>query len=373
MLQKIFVAAIFALSINNTIAQTASIDLPKADTGTTTPPPDDPKKEPFLVISGSADAYYKVDFANTKANGFTSFTQTHNTFALGMASVKFEHKGRKVSAVADLGFGQRAKDFAYTDDGITQAIKQLYVSYAPTDWVKFTLGTWATHVGYELLDPQLNRNYSMSYMFTNGPFSHTGAKAELTKGKHGLMIGVSNATDFRIIPDGQINRKFFIAQYSFKPTDAISIYLNYAGGQSPDTSKSNQFDAVVTAKIGKKFNIGYNGTINSTKTWDGVKSNKAESWWGSALYFNYDPKSWIGLTLRTELFGDEKQYKVFSGATEGGNVFAATLSASLKTGGFIFIPEFRIDNTKKAVLFTDKNGAFKRSASSFLLAAIYSF
>ena len=91
-----------------------------------------------------------------------------------MASVKFEHKGRKVSAVADLGFGPRAKDFSYTDDGITQAIKQLYVSYAPTDWVKFTVGTWATHVGYELLDPQLNRNYSMSYMFTNGPFSHTG-------------------------------------------------------------------------------------------------------------------------------------------------------------------------------------------------------
>jgi len=373
MLQKIFVAAIFVLSINTTIAQTASINLPKADTGAIAPPPDETKKEPFLLITGSADVYYKVDLANTKANGFTSFTQTHNSFALGMASVKFEHKGRKVSAVADLGFGPRAKDFAYTDDGITQAIKQLYVTYAPAGWLKFTFGTWATHVGYELLDPQLNRNYSMSYMFTNGPFSHTGLKGELTKGKHGLMVGVSNATDHRVIPDGQINRKFFIAQYSFKPSDAISIYLNYAGGQSPDTAKSNQFDAVVTARISPKFNIGYNGTITSTQTWNGVKSNKAESWWGSALYFNYDPKSWLGITLRTELFGDEKQYKVFSGATEGGNVFAATLSANLKAGGFIFIPEFRIDNTSKPILFTNKTGAFKRSASSFLLAAIYSF
>jgi Putative beta-barrel porin-2, OmpL-like. bbp2 len=372
MLQKIFVAAIFVLSVNNAIAQTATINIPKPDTAVTVPP-DETKKEPFLLITGSADAYYKVDFANTKANGFTSFTQTHNTFALGMASVKFEHKGRKVSAVADLGFGQRAKDFAYTDDGITQAIKQLYVSYAPTDWVKFTLGTWATHVGYELLDPQLNRNYSMSYMFTNGPFSHTGAKAEFTKGKHGLMIGVSNATDYRIIPDTEINRKFFIAQYSFKPSDAVAIYLNYVGGQSPDTAKTNQVDAVVTAKLGKKFNIGFNGTVNSTKIWNGTKNIKAESWWGSALYLNYDPKSWLGLTLRTELFGDEKQYKVFSGASEGGSVFAATLSANLKAGGFIFIPEFRIDNTSKAILFTNKNGAYKKSASSFLLAAIYSF
>ena len=372
MLQKIFVAAIFVLSYNLIIAQTASINLPPADSTAATPP-DEPKKEPSLIISGSVDAYYKVDFANTKANGFTSFTQTHNSFALGMASVKFEHRGRKVSAVADLGFGPRAKEFAYTDDGITQAIKQLYVSYAPADWIKFTAGTWATHIGYELLDPQLNRNYSMSYMFTNGPFSHTGIKAELTKGKHGLMVGISNATDYRVIPDNQINRKFIIAQYSFKPTDAVSIFLNYAGGQSPDTSKSNQVDAVVTAKLGKKFNIGYNGTINLTETWNGVKNVKSESWWCSALYFNYDPLAWLGLTLRTELFDDQHQFKVFSAAAEGGNVFSNTLSANFKTGNFIFIPEFRIDNTKKAVLFTDKNGAFKRSASSFLLAAIYSF
>lgn len=373
MLQKIFVAAMFVLSLNNTNAQIASINLPKTDTVAAPEAPTPPKKEPFLTISGSADAYYKIDFANTKANGFTSFTQTNNTFALGMASVKFEHKGSKVSAVADLGFGPRAKDFSYNDDGITQAIKQLYVSYAPADWVKFTLGTWATHVGYELLDPQLNRNYSMSYMFTNGPFSHTGAKAEFSKGKHGLMIGVSNATDYRIIPDTAINRKFFIAQYSFKPSDAVAIYLNYVGGQSPDTSKTNQVDAVVTVKLGKKFNIGFNGTVSSNKTWTGLKSNKAESWWGSALYFNYDPKSWLGLTLRTELFGDEKQYKVFSGASEGGNVFAATLSANFKVGGFIFIPEFRIDNTKKAILFTKENGAFTKSASSFLVAAVYAF
>jgi hypothetical protein len=175
MLQKFLVAAIGLLSLTFSNAQTASLaDIPAVPAAKLT---EEQKKEPALIITGSADAYYKYDFANTKANSFTSFTQIHNAFSLGMASVKFEHKGDKVSAVADLGFGPRAKDFSYTDDGITQAIKQLYVSYSPKDWLKFTLGTWATHVGYELLDPQLNRNYSMSYMFTNGPFSHTGLKA----------------------------------------------------------------------------------------------------------------------------------------------------------------------------------------------------
>lgn len=371
MLHKLFVAAIGLLSFTLSIAQTASTTTKTEETAATVD--EEQKKEPVLTITGSVDAYYKLDFAKTKANSLTSFTQTHNAFSFGMASIKFEHKGDKIGAVADLGFGPRAKDFSYTDDGITQAVKQLYVSYSPAEWLKFTMGTWATHVGYEMLDPQLNRNYSMSYMFTNGPFSHTGLKAEVSKGKHGVMLGVSNATDYRIPLDGQINKKFLLAQYSFAPTDKIKIYLNYVGGKNPDTSITNQFDAVVTAKFNDKFNIGFNGTVNSTRLWDGVKNIESKAWWGSALYLNFDPKSWFGLTLRGELFGDKNQFKPFSSSSEGGNIFATTLSANFKTGGFIFIPELRLDNASKNVLFTDKNGAYTKSATSFLIAAVYPF
>ncbi|MGK2861911.1 MAG: outer membrane beta-barrel protein [Chitinophagaceae bacterium] len=328
-------------------------------------------EEPQLKISGSVDGYYKYDFAKTAANTFTSFTQTHNSFSLGMASVKFEHTGSKVGGVADLGFGPRAKDFSYADDGITQAIKQLYVTYSPADWVTFTLGTWGTHVGYEVLDPQVNRNYSMSYMFTNGPFSHTGVKAAVTKGKHGFMLGVSNATDYRIPPTDQINKKFFLAQYSVA-TEKVSAYLNFVSGQSPDTSKSSQVDAVITASISDKFSIGYNGTYASVKGWDGIKNIDAKNWWGSALYLNFDPQSWFGLTLRGELFSDKDQLKVYSGAPVGGSIFATTLSANFKKGGFTFIPEIRFDNGSENV-FVDKDGFASKSMGNFLFAAIYSF
>lgn len=370
MLQKIFVAALSLLSYTFAMAQTASV---RIDTTATAAPAEDDKKEPTLSITGSVDAYYRNDLSDVKTNSYTSFTPLHNSFALGMASIKFEHKGKKVTAVADLGFGPRARDFSYTDDGITQAIKQAYVSYAPADWVKFTMGTWGTHVGYELLDPQLNRNYTMSYMFTNGPFSHTGFKAEFTKGKSGFMIGVANPTDFRIPPEGLINKKSLLAQYSFAATDNIKLYLNYVGGQNPDTSKTNQFDAVVTAKVSDKFNVGFNGTVNSTQLWDGTKNIESKSWWGSALYLNFDPQSWFGLTLRGELFSDKNQFKAFSSAAEGGSIFATTLSANFKTGGFIFIPEFRLDNANKKVLFTNKDGDLTKSAASFVFAAIYSF
>ena len=353
-------------------AQETSVALNTNSTNLAEQKPADTEKKPLVTITGSADAYYRYDFAKTKANNFTSFTGSHNAFALGMASVKLEHKSDKVGAVLDLGFGPRAKEFSYTDDGITQAIKQLYISYSPAPWIKFTAGTWATHVGYELLDPQLNRNYSMSYLFTNGPFSHTGIKADLTKGKHGFMIGISNACDYRLPPDGYINKKFITAQYSVAISDNVKAYLNYWSGQAPDTSKSKQFDLVLTGKINDKFNIGFDGAVTSTKQWDGTKNIDGKSWWGSALYLNLDPKSWFGLTLRGEYFSDKNQLKTFSLAPQGGTVFATTLSANFKVDNFILIPEFRVDKASKKI-FVDKDGLGVSSAGNFLIAAVYSF
>ena len=97
-----------------------------------------------VTITGSADVYYRYDFSQSKYNNKTSFTNSHNAFELGMATVKLEHKTDKLDVVADLGFGKRATEFSYNDNGILAGIKQLYISYAPATWVKFTAGSWAT-------------------------------------------------------------------------------------------------------------------------------------------------------------------------------------------------------------------------------------
>ena len=144
------------------------------------------------------------------------------------------------------------------------------------------------------------------------------------------------------------------------------------GGQSPDTSKSGQVDAVVTAKFSDKFGIGFNGTYTSVKLWDGEKNLDGEAWWGSALYLNYDPSPSFGLTLRGELFNDDNQLKVYSGAPTGGSIFATTLSAQFKKGGFTFIPEFRFDSGSEDI-FVDKDGAPTKTMGNFLIAAIYAF
>jgi Putative beta-barrel porin-2, OmpL-like. bbp2 len=370
MLQKILMACTATIVSIFTYAQQAVV--PVAEGATTEKAPAEEEKAPALKISGSADVYYRYDFAKTKANNLTSFTNTQNAFSLGMASIKAEHQGGKVGVVLDLGFGTRATEFAYNDKDIAAAVKQLYVTYAPADWIKFTAGSWATHVGYELVDPQLNRNYSMSYMFTNGPFTHTGLKADITKGKHGFMLGVSNATDYRTVPGGKINKKFVIAQYSVAPSEDVKIYFNYVGGKNPDTSITNQFDIVATAKLSEKFSAGINGTVNSGKAWDGAKNISGKSWGGAAVYLNMDPKSWLGFTLREEYFSDKNQLRMFAFAPKGGNIFATTVSANFKVNSFLIIPELRLDNASETI-FIDKSGAAKKSFTSFLVAAVYAF
>jgi hypothetical protein len=333
----------------------------------------DSSKTSPLSITGSADVYYKYDFGESSSNTYTSFTGSHNRFQLGMGSVKLEHKTAKVDVVADLGFGRRAQEFSYNDQSILQAVKQLYVSYSPNSTVKFTAGSWATHVGYELVDPQLNRNYSMSYMFTNGPFFHTGLKADFTLGKSGLMVGVANPTDYKYVPEGVNNKKFLLAQYSYTGSDLFKVYLNYVGGKSFDTSKTNQFDVVITSKLSDKFSLGYNGTVNSIQIWDGVKNMDGKSWWGSALYLNVDPTPSFGLTLRSEYFSDKHDLKIpHPAAMNGCNIFANTLSANFKVDNLTIIPEFRIDNGSQEI-FMKKDGAPTKTAANVLVAAVYSF
>ena len=372
MLSKIFVACICMAAFLTTTAQDIAVNSNQTILTESKKAEAEAEEKPAFTISGSADVYYRYDAGKTKYNNLTSFTNTHNHFALGMASIKFEHATKKVNVVADLGFGDRAREFTYTDDGITGAIKQLYISYAPAEWIKFSAGSWATHVGYELLDPQLNRNYSMSYMFTNGPFSHTGLKTEITRGKHGLMVGIANPTDYKLVPEGSINKKFILAQYSYAASDNVNVFINYVGGKSPDSAKSEQVDIVVTSKFSEQFSIGYNGTIINMHSWDGFKNLEGKSAFGSAVYLNYDPKPWVGLTVRGEYFDDKNHFKTFSGFGNGGNVFSTTLSANFKKSNFILIPEIRVDKASEQI-FTNSDGEGSKTAASFLVAAIYSF
>ncbi|MDQ2864095.1 MAG: porin [Bacteroidota bacterium] len=322
---------------------------------------------PSPTITGSIDAYYRYNFENPKSgftNNYTSFTNSQNSFELGMASIRADHTFGKASATIDLGFGSRAEEFSYanTNHPTLFAVKQAYVSYALTDKVKFTIGKWATHIGYEVTDAYLNRNYSMDYMFSYGPFSHTGLRADIGLGKKStFMIGVANTTDH--VSD-TTSRKYAIAQFSTATAnDKIKAYLNYQGTYG-GSFNITQLDLVVTAAVTGKFSLGYNGTIQMAKT----DSKSGNSWWGSAVYLNVDPTNAFGITLRAEYFDNKKAVS----SAPATSIFDVTLSPNFRVGNLTIIPELRLDAGKDEI-FQKSDGTGTKTTVTGILAATYHF
>ena len=318
----------------------------------------DSTKKPTTNLTYSVDIYYRYDLndAPDKTNNLTSFTNSKNSFELGMASIRADHSFGKVSATADLGFGRRAQENSYNDVNTLVAVKQLYISYAPSSAVKFSIGKWSTHIGYELVDAYANRNYSMSYAFSYGPFFHTGIKADISLGgKSAFMIGVANPTDFSTTTS---STKVLLAQFSTGiKNDKLKAYFNFQGGTG-----FSQFDLVVNGVISSRFAINYDGTIKMVKTGT-IKS----SWSSNALYFNYDPTAVFGLTLRSEYFADGKNV-----AGVGTSVVQTTLSGNIHIENLTIIPEIRLDNAGNTV-FSKNSGAGTKNDASFILAAVYKF
>lgn len=337
-----------------------------------------------VTISGNVDAYYRYNFdgGSNFTNNYTSFTNSQSSFELGMASIRADVSAMsgKVGATIDLGFGRRAEEFSYADGDLDQSkngfislsnVKQAFVTYAPSSKIKFTAGKFGTHVGYELLDAPLNRNYSMSYMFTNGPFFHTGLKADITAGPVGIMLGVANYTDQSTATTGV---KTLLGQLSGSLLDSkLKLYLNYVGffgseeGQNPSGLKSlNQIDLVALATISDKFNLGFNATLQSRSQVEGSLADDG-SWKGAAVYLNFDPTAAVGLTLRSEYISDSKM--VYFG-TE--SIFANTLSLNWKVGPLTIIPELRYE-TADSEIFNKKDGDAIKSSFTGLLAAVFKF
>src|SRR3984957_14712980 len=234
---------------------------------------------PATTFSGSLDLYYRYNFANASLfnNNFTSFTNSQNSFELGMATIRADHSWSKAGVTVELGFGRRAQEFSYNEayqGGAIGApptpyfslanVVQAFVYYNITDKIKLTAGKWGTHIGYEVVDPSGNRNYSMGYMFSYGPFFNTGIKADIAiAGKTAVMVGISNPTDNSTTTAVQ---KMAIAQLSTAtPNSKWKFYLNFQGGHNTDSSTLSQFDLVLTGTVTDKFSVGFNATDQTVK------------------------------------------------------------------------------------------------------------
>jgi len=323
------------------------------------------KEEKKISFSGSVDTYFRNNLnapndENTVAPG-SSFANLPG-FALGMANLVIGYEGEKVGFVADLVYGPRGEDATFLSpflrpDGSSNIVNQLYAYWNVSKSVKLTIGNFNTFLGYEVISPTANFNYSTSYLFSYGPFSHTGLKADFTlSDDFSLMLAVMNPTDAtEFNPNGKYA---FGAQLGYADQflnfllDDGAFEIDYTGG----------------INLSEKFFLGINAALYSNGDSGDTKTGFA----GVALYPQLSTSDTFTIGLRGEYFIETGDFGAIGTGVEDSSVFATTLSANIKVGELTIIPELRLDSSSDN-FFLDKDLDAQKSLNSFVLAAVYTF
>ena len=307
-----------------------------------------------LVISGSVDTYYKYQFSNV--TGQTSFAQDVNSFSLGMANIILSKEVGKASFVADIAFGPRA------DASAPGAIQNLYISYALSDKVSVTGGFMGTFVGYEVISPTGNFNYSTSYLFSTGPFQNGGLKFDFAiSEKFRFMVGVFNEFDSYTNSSGGLD---FGAQIYVSPIEGLDAYINFVTSNDSGT----EIDLTATYQVNDQLMFGLNTAKRTTGEFFDEKVGAGLNFNGVALYANYAFSDSFALGVRGESYKDEDG-GILSDVSSRVNAF--TVSANIGSGPLKLIPEIRFDKANEDI-FMDGDDPTDFFAQ-FLVAAVFAF
>jgi hypothetical protein len=303
-----------------------------------------------FTLSGSVDVYHSSNLKKSSPGSVGILSDVPaNAFGLGMANTIFSYEKGKAGVVADLTFGPRAN----AANAYTGAINQLYAYYQASDKVTLTLGQFNTFFGYEVISPMGNFNYSVSYLFNAGPFSHTGFKLDYAASEdlsfmvaltnpHGITAGSnpSNAYQFGFQTGykGQyLNLAYGADGFGFDDV----LYLDYTGG----------FD------VSDSFYLGVNAAYSDS-------SDADAGYQGAALYLQNKFSETFSLGFRPELF------KYTSGAGDE-TVSAFTLSGNISlTESLKLIPELRYDTSDDLIIPGFPN---EDNMTGATIAAVYSF
>lgn len=358
-------------------------------------------------LSGSVDTYFRSSFGTMNGIGgyapSTSFAEAKG-FSLGMVNLIGSYSGEKTGFVADLVFGPRGQAAVFGTASGQAIINQLTAYYKFSDVFTLNMGQFNTFLGYEVISPAVNFHYSTSYLFSWGPFSHTGVRGDFTfGGGWNMKLAIMNPTD--IVEFNPVDTYTYGLQLGHS-TDAGGIWFNVLHGDQDGTLEEQMSDDLLSSagaltqgditlgfNLSDKFYLGLNTSYQSVAPGEyfdlgegSIKdaSGDASSFFGLAVYPKVTLSESFALGLRAEYFaiknGHLGSYDPFTGYSSiiglddkgDGNVMEFTFSANLKSGGLTFIPEFRVDMTSEDS-FVDKDGKDTSVMPSLNLAAVYKF
>ncbi len=356
-------------------------------------------EEPGLPQALSSSSGISLSgFIDTSAiynkNGTTDFTSgtSSRAYDRGANSLNLQMLELAIAKEPTEGLGGKAVLNAGPDANVNHAypmdkvksyfdIQQGYVSYQHGG-AKLEVGKFTTLIGPEVIESPDNWNFSRSWGFEFGPYTHTGARFSYSPNdKVGLTVGVNNGWDVLTAARSQ---KSVEAQVIYKPINHVYLSVQATNGQEP---AQGNYGAASTL-------YGNRTLIDTVESWDINDSvslmldaaygeqRKAVSlapgatglaqtvkWWYIIPYLNYHISQEWRLALRAQYFNDRDGFR--TGVAQ--KMKAGTITLAYAPNKFSEVRvEYRYDKSNTRSFQTRRGAALpKNNQSSASLEFIY--
>jgi hypothetical protein len=327
---------------------------------------------------------------DSNTNRYRSFDYDHNTFRIDGVEMVLQ---KPVANPGDYGFridvtygaiarGAAARGlFRDPTTGIAMDIdlQQAIATYIiPIGrGLRVDAGKFVTMAGNELIPGYdgFNDHFSHSWLFTYGPFTHTGLKLSYSfHDKVSAAVFLINGWD-NVVDNNQA--KSFALQLSVLPHPMASFYLTYIGGPERDGNDTDfrhliDFLAVIKPhwRISLVYNMDWGMDTNAvTSMLPGANAASNAQWLMAVLYLRVQAHKRVAVNARGEVFWDRDGNRTGTAQL----LLGLTLTAEFKiTDQFFTRVEGRIDQSDQHV-FERYEGALRKYQSTLAFNALYAF
>ena len=351
-----------------------------------------------VTVSGYVDAaytHYDIDPDDQPGNLLNYFDDNENSFGLKQA-------GLTISSLPKEGFGALVNITAGSDaddihsvggtDSSGFDLTQAYVQYASGPFTVIG-GKFNTLAGAEVIAPTGNTNISRSIAFLWAlPFTHTGVRlAYVPADTLTLYAGLNNGWDQQ--KDSNTSKTVELGAI-WAPASAVTLAVSaYSGKEVTDETDDfsdtrTLIDAVLTIKPTDKLSLVLNYDAGEQESAGGRGTDDAK-WTALVGYVNYQFDDQWRISLRGEQFDDKDGFRTglknLSGPfdydpiedvttyledSEKSSSFTATVGYAA-TANFELRGEVRMDKTEEDAL-VDGDSA-EDSQTFFAVEALYKF
>ena len=334
--------------------------------------------------------------------------QNFNSFNLQQAAVFISKTPKEgLGGLVNITSGQDAPGIASNGLGLGNPnhftdLTQAYASYA-TGPTTVMVGKYTTLATVEVIASPMNKNYSRSWMFGWGPYTHTGVRTTYAASDVVTLIGgINNGWD-QVAPIQGAPGKTAELGLVLTPSAMFSLATTYLNGKEgsltfpsantiPIVGANTAATSTSVGTIGTRSYLDMVGTINATDklnfvfdyangsqsnvTLTGLAAPIDAKWDALALYANYQFTDVWRLSYRHETFNDKNGFR--SGLLIGGVATGQKLDSNTLTVGYALDKkwelrgEVRYDHsTQNAFLMSNNTAA--NSQHSFAVQALYQF